>query len=129
MDCNICVEKFNKSSRLEIKCNYCDFSNCRSCFQKYLLETPDPYCMNCKKIFTRDFINEKCTGVFVSTEYKQHRDKVLLEREKSYMPATQVYVVVERDKDKIREEIKQHESRRARLLAQIQLYINLCKKD
>lgn len=124
MECNICVEKFNKSSRLEIKCNYCDFSNCRSCFQKYLLETTDPYCMNCKKIFTRDFINEKCTGVFVSSDYKQHREKVLLEREKSYMPATQVYVVLEKDKDKIREEIKQHESRRARFLAQIQLVNN-----
>jgi hypothetical protein len=76
--------------------------------------------MNCKKIFTRDFITQNCTGVFVSSDYKQHREKVLLEREKSYMPETQVYVIVERNKDKIREEIKQHERDRARLLARIQ---------
>jgi hypothetical protein len=65
MSCNICVEKYNKSTHLEIKCNYCEFSNCRTCFQKYILDTVDPYCMNCKKIFTKEFISENCTQVFI----------------------------------------------------------------
>ena len=30
--CNICAEKFNKSSRALVKCN-CDFECCRSCFK------------------------------------------------------------------------------------------------
>lgn len=119
MSCDICVEKFNKSTRLEIKCNYCDFSNCRTCFQKYLLETQDPYCMNCKKIFTRDFISENCTSVFVATEYKRHRENVLLDREKSLMPTTQVYVVLEKDKQKLRDQVVEIEKERARLYQEV----------
>jgi hypothetical protein len=118
--CDICVEKFNKSTRLEIKCNYCDFSNCRNCFQKYLLETQDPYCMNCKKIFTRDFITENCTAIFVTTEYKKHRENVLLDREKSLMPATQNYVILEKEKNKIRKNIAEIEKQRSNLLLEVQ---------
>jgi hypothetical protein len=81
--CDICVEKFNKSTRLEIKCNYCDFSNCRNCFQKYLLETQDPYCMNCKKIFTRDFLIEHFSSVFMNKTIKSHRENLLFMREKT----------------------------------------------
>ena len=116
--CDICVEKFNKSTRLAIKCNYCDFVNCRTCFQKYLLDTQDPCCMNCKKIFTRDFISEKCTSIFVVGEYKRHRENVLLDREKSLIPSTQVYVVLEKEKNKIRDEIKRVERERAKILEQ-----------
>lgn len=119
MSCNICVEKYNKSTRLEIKCNYCEFSNCRTCFQKYLLETQDPYCMNCKKIFTRDFVIINCTSTFINNDYKRHREEVLLDREKSLMPATQVYVILEREKNKRREQIKEIETHRSLLLAQV----------
>ena len=116
MSCNICVEKFNKSTRLEIKCNYCEFSNCRTCFQKYLLDTTEPYCMNCKKIFTREFVIDNCTSVFVTKELKKHRENVLLDREKSLMPATQVYVVLEKEKNKLRQQIKDVETERAKIL-------------
>jgi len=124
MSCNICVEKFNKSTHLEIKCNYCEFSNCRTCFQKYLLDTVDPYCMNCKKIFTKEFISENCTQVFIGKEYKKHRENVLLDREKSLMPATQVYVILEKQKDKLREQIKEIEKERAKILATINTFNN-----
>ena len=116
--CDICVEKFNKSTRLPVKCNYCEFVNCRTCFQKYLLETQDPYCMGCKKIFTRDFISENCTNVFVVGEYKKHREDVLLDREKSLMAATQVYVVLEKEKEKVRDQIKQVQNERAKIYEQ-----------
>jgi hypothetical protein len=80
--------------------------------------------MNCKKIFTRDFISEKCTSVFITGDYKNHREEVLLDREKSLMPATQVYVILEKEKNVIREEIKQVELERSKLLAQINV-VNL----
>lgn len=118
--CDICVEKFNKSTHLQIKCNYCEFVNCRSCFQKYLLETQDPYCMSCKKIFTRDFVSQSCTATFISNEYKRHRENVLLDREKSLMPTTQAYVILEKEKNKIRENIAEIDARRLKLLQEAQ---------
>ena len=116
MSCNICIEKFNKSTRLEIICNYCNYNNCRDCFSKYLLETQDPYCMNCKKIFTNEFIIEKCTAVFYSTHYKKHREDILLNREKSLMPGTQIYVTLQKEKNNVREEIKILDTERSKLL-------------
>ena len=102
MSCNICIENFNKSTRLEIVCSFCDYSNCRTCFQKYLLETPEPYCMSCKKIFTQDFLFEKCTSTFLNKELKKHREVVLLNQQKSYLPATQPYVMIEKERDNMR---------------------------
>lgn len=110
MDCQICCEKINKSTRIPVNCNYCDYSICRSCFQRYLLESSiDPHCMNCKKIFTRDFLTSNCTSVFITKTYKVHRENVLLDREKCMLPATQPYVVIEKQKEKIYADIRKIE--------------------
>ena len=106
MDCNVCCEKLNKSNRKEIICNYCDYSICRACFQKYLTESiEDPHCMNCKKQFNRDFLGDNCTLVFFNTTFKEHRKNILLDREKALLIETQPYVTVEREKIKMRAEI------------------------
>jgi len=119
MSCNICCEKYNKSTRLEVTCCYCDFSNCRTCFQKYTLETQDPYCMNCKKIFTKDFIGKYCTSTFINNDLKKHRENVLLEQQKSLLPATQVYVVAEKERNKLRKEIKEIEMEKTEMLIKL----------
>ena len=119
MTCNICVEKYNKSTRCEIKCNFCDFSHCRTCFQKYLLEKNEPFCMNCKKIFTNDFIFQNCTNSFITKDLKKHREDVLLNQQKSFMPATQVYVVFEKDKERLRENIKVIETEKLAIIHEL----------
>jgi hypothetical protein len=106
MDCTVCCEKLNKSTRKEVICNYCSYSSCRACFQKYLTESiDDPHCMNCKKQFNRDFLADSCTSVFISTSFKEYRQNVLFDREKALLIETQPYVVVEREKMKLRDEI------------------------
>ena len=105
-DCGICCEKLNQSTRKEICCVFCDYVVCRSCFQKYAVETSlDPHCMNCKKTFTFDFISEHCTSVFITKTLKSHRENVLFDREKSLLPETQPYVVVETQKKNIKKQI------------------------
>ena len=100
--CNICCEKLNLSTRKEILCNYCQFSFCRSCFQKYISEIlEDPCCLSCKKIFNSDFINDNCTKVFINGILIKHREDVLFDREKSMLTETQIYVSVEIEKRKI----------------------------
>jgi hypothetical protein len=102
----ICIEKFNKSTRLEVKCNYCDYSCCRTCFQKVIIGSIlDPHCVNCKKKFTIDFINDTCTKVFINKTLKEHRENVLFEREKILLPATQDFAIREREISKLREEL------------------------
>ena len=125
MDCLICCEKLNKSTRKEIKCNYCEFICCRECIQKYLVEiSNDPNCMNCKKVFTRDFLSENCTSVFIHKTLKTHRENILLIREKSLLPSTQPYVVVEIEKNKLRSAILDIHDQKTKLIAQVYLLDN-----
>ena len=101
MDCQICCEKINLSTRKNVICNFCDYSVCRACFQMYVSETTnEPSCMNCKKVLNRVFLNENCTNIFLTTTFKSHRENILLDREKALLPETQPYVVLEKIKIK-----------------------------
>lgn len=91
--CSICLEDFNKMKHLKVSCPFCQFDACKTCTQTYLLSvTQDPHCMSCKHEWNRAFIDSFCTKVFRNTEYKLHRENILLEREKAKMPDTQPHV-------------------------------------
>ena len=89
-DCSICCEKINQSNHKKVQCPFCDFNSCRTCVQTYLLSmSSDPHCMNCKNLWTRDFIDESCTKVFRDGKLKNHRETILFERERCLLPQTQ----------------------------------------
>ena len=92
--CNICTEKFNKSTRSEICCEYCDFEACNTCCRKWMLNESQPKCMNqsCDRIWTRKFISKHFPKSFIHSEWKEHRENVLLQQEIALLPETQPYV-------------------------------------
>jgi len=109
MECSVCIEKFNKSTRLKCQCPHCNYLSCRNCVQQYIL-TVDEYdvsCMNCKKVWTYNTLDNMITKTFRNVALKAHREKILLEREKSMLPATQPEVqrikAVKKCTDKIKE--------------------------
>ena len=109
LECQICCEKFNKSTHYKVTCNYCEYSNCRSCFQKYLVDTTlDPHCMNCKKFFQHEFLSDNCTCLFINKTLKQHRENMLFEREKALLPSTQNDVLFEKEKRFVNTQIRQN---------------------
>lgn len=86
--CGICCEKFTKCMRKPHTCLYCQEVNCIECVKKYLLSTDlDPHCMSCRKLWNREFIDQSLTKAFCSGPLKEHREDVLLVREKCYLPA------------------------------------------
>ena len=88
--CDVCCEKFNKIHHKKVECPFCDLKSCRSCSQRYILESfQDPHCMGCKTIWNREFVDSFCTKYFRNTELRRHREKVLFEREKALMPQSQ----------------------------------------
>lgn len=95
MDCSICCEKFNKSTRLKINCKYCEddtIAVCRACAARYILESStDPKCMVCKMTWDNEILAELFTKKFVSTEIKKHKENILVEKEQQYLPETQQY--------------------------------------
>lgn len=92
-DCGICCEGFNKSNHKKVDCPFCDLKVCRVCVQRYLLETSnDPHCMGCNRVWTREGVDEACTKTFRNKQLKEHRETILMERQRCLMPETQPLV-------------------------------------
>ena len=105
MDCSICCEKFNKSNLKPVTCGFCvNFTACLACVKRYLLETTQTaHCMNCKHEWSRVTLVENIPKTFIGVEYKKRRQELILEIEKSMMPATQPYVEIEIERNRIQE--------------------------
>ena len=104
--CEVCCEPFNKSTHQQIKCPYCPFSAGSSCHTRYLCDTSDDaHCMSCRRGWSREILVNNFTRKFVTNTYKERRENLLYEREKSLMPATQPYVEMEKQVRQLTQEI------------------------
>lgn len=94
IECQICIEKYNKSTRIITKCPYCNFESCRSCCKKYILNESFVKCMNndCNREWTREHIHAAFTNTFVVNELKEMRQQILFDQERALLPATQPIV-------------------------------------
>jgi hypothetical protein len=92
--CPICIENYNKSSRALVKCEYCPFEACSECCRHYLLQENDPVCMSgdCNRQWTPEFLSNHVSKKFVNTEYKNHCEKVLFDKQRALLPSTQQLV-------------------------------------
>lgn len=121
MSCIICTEKFNKTTREQLKCEYCDFHACLTCCKKYILSVSTPKCMdtNCNRPWTRKFISERFPKTFINGELKKHREETLLHQEIALLPETQTYVEEVIRKERIQEELTGLARERERLMNQV----------
>jgi len=103
--CPICIESWNRSTRLPVDCVGCSFQACRSCYERYLLQESTAKCMNCQKEMTRTDLMAKFTKKFVNSDYKLFREKLLLDQERAMLPATQTIVEQMMEREKIRRRI------------------------
>lgn len=89
--CQICGEVINKSTRLLVECPYCKFDCCRTCCETYVLNESTVKCMSpeCAKEWTRKHIRDIFTLVFINGALREHREKVLFDKERALLPATQ----------------------------------------
>jgi len=106
-DCEICAEKYNRSNRLPVRCGFCDYNACRSCCEVWIVSETIPCCMNatCRKEWNRKFIAENFTKKFMTTTYKNHREKILLDEQRALLPATQPIVERQLESERIVKQI------------------------
>ena len=104
--CNICAEYYNKVNRKIVNCCSCDFESCRECVKKYMLGSKEePSCMSCKVAWDRNFLLEKLGKTFMTRDYRDYREELLVEREMGLLQATQPHVEREIRMEKLKEEI------------------------
>ena len=89
MSCEVCDEKFNKSTRKPIKCE-CAYEACATCHKRYILDKSyqKPHCMSCKKEWTPEF-QANFPKSFWDNDFREAREKVLFEEEKTHLPPLQ----------------------------------------
>ena len=93
MDCQICAEKLNRSSRKPIACCKCEYIACSMCWKTYLTSSlDDPHCMSCNFTWSYETVISMFDKTFINKRYKKHREEMLISREMSLMPATQPLV-------------------------------------
>ena len=98
MSCPICLNDFTAKTRKEIKCQYCPISSCVACLQQYILSSvEDCHCHACKRGWTTEFMNTNFPLSFRGKTLRMHRRTILLSREKSLLPAMQVFVEAKRN--------------------------------
>jgi hypothetical protein len=97
MSCSVCCEQFTHVLRRKVPCSGCDYDVCCKCAAQYILSTvQDPHCMNCRKAWDREYIGTTMPKCFLNVDLRRHRENVLLDRERSLLPATQA--AAEREK-------------------------------
>lgn len=101
-ECEVCIEKCNKSNKTLVKCK-CKYICCKDCAKKYLLDSNKPMCMNCHMDWDRNFLHDNFEKVFLDTQYKVHRENILLEKELALLPEAQDQI----DNDKLIKENQQ----------------------
>jgi len=92
--CAICIEPYNRSSRFKITCEYCPQDACTECCKRYILQENVPKCMSgdCNRQWTPEFISKIFSKKFVNTDLKLHYEKVLFDKQRALLPATQPLV-------------------------------------
>jgi len=110
------MDHFTAVIRQPITCQFCPHANCRQCTSQYLLTTlNDPHCMGCKREWNREFIDTKLTQTFRRGALRQHRRKVLMDRERGRLPAMQIFVEARIDYDEAAKVYSQARYRRIAL--------------
>ena len=92
--CSVCIEKFGKTaSKKRATCPYCDIKACVKCTQIYLVGThEDAHCMGCRKGWSREVLDSFAMLTWIDDNYKKHRQDILVDRERSRLPAAQLII-------------------------------------
>jgi hypothetical protein len=96
MTCSVCCDPYTAIQRKEVACANCGYGACTRCVKAYLLsQLTYPNCMNCHHVWNREFLDTHLTRAWREGELKEHRGRLLWDRERSLLPATQPDVEIE----------------------------------
>lgn len=102
-ECSICCSNFTRLNK-QVSCCFCLFVCCTTCVKRRVLDSSE--CMNCKKVWNLDFIQDNTPKSWFDGEYKEKRKTDLLDREKSLLqtaiPIMKIKSTEKRYDDKIR---------------------------
>jgi hypothetical protein len=96
--CPVCYDPYTNVLRKAVACPYCAHEACTLCVKQHLLVQPQPCCMSCNAGWNREFIDSILTKTWRMGPLRQHRQDMLVDRERSLLPATQARMVADRER-------------------------------
>ena len=115
MECVICCNTYNNSKHTKISCPYCDFTACRNCCERYIIDNEYSSCMNpnknsqgqyiCNKEWSRKFITDNFTKTWINNAWKNMLTKVSVDQEKALFPATIGVIEQQKELTKVKNRI------------------------
>ena len=105
-ECGVCIELYNKSTRVRVTCQSCGYEACRQCCATFILDASNtlPNCMNCHKEFQREFLVNNFTQKFVSKDWKDHRERTIFQKERALLPTRQPIAEMTKRKNDLNDE-------------------------
>lgn len=92
-DCPVCCESYTSCKRRPVKCAYCHYDACGTCYRQYILSSmQDAHCMNCRRAWSREMLGQNFPSAWLLGRYKFHREAILVDREKQLLPESQPLV-------------------------------------
>jgi len=94
LDCDVCCEKFTKTTNKKVTCGRCELTVCKKCVRVYLMNsTTKAHCMKCKSEWDIEFTQQNIGKSYYNKEYNNHRKDILFGIEKARFPETMPLVV------------------------------------
>ena len=128
MECTVCYEKVNQTTRAMVKCFACEQQACKTCWRKHLVTSKKlPQCMTCGAAFQQNFLVLHFNRSWVNDAeagLKPVLKEALLQREMAKMPETQPFAEAERERRRLGKLNAKYGIRVGELQAQIQRYSN-----
>ena len=106
MECSICTEKFNKTTRKLTHCPTCQAEFCILCIQKNVIAKNTPCCLSCNKEYDYTFLSSILPRKFMDTEYKEYKKNKLVDAQMVLLPETMYLVEIIRETERLKNMIK-----------------------
>ena len=88
--CNICANVYTSVLRKKITCMFCNKDTCSKCIEQYLVGRPEEaHCLHCRVNYHAESLQKICTKTYLKQVYFQHRQEVLIAKEKANLPLYQ----------------------------------------
>ena len=106
--CGICCDTYTDARRARVRCAHCDYVACNACYRQYITSSmQDAHCMQCRNVWSRDVLATFFPTAWMNGDYKRHRERVLVGREKQLLPESQALVANYREATMLRDGLKE----------------------
>lgn len=88
VQCPVCVQTINKTTRAPVACPMCGYTTCRTCYQHFCLDRQEKQCMQCHIVHTQEFFRQNVARNFRLVPWRSCVEAKLFDAERAQFATT-----------------------------------------